>query len=169
MDNWKRGCWPPWWYHVQLGYVYRCLGKWRLHVLAIIECQPYTEIWSWDSDNISCRRRLWRTAGRQWSSGAVGPDGAIFCLPNYSKQQVLRIDPFQEFATKLKTDMEEHLEALASSSKHITSVKPFSSLQSQKMEKPKSFKSSTTAAFLPEYSMGRYRNWSIYCSHLVWE
>ena len=95
---------------------------------------------------------------RKWPNGAVASDGAVYCLPATTTDQVLRIDPCQEFATKLKTDMEEHLEALASSSKHITSVKPFSSLQSQKMEKPKSFKSSTTAAFLPEYSMGRYRN-----------
>jgi hypothetical protein len=46
-----------------------------------------------------------------WPNGAVASNGAIYCLP-HDARQVLRIDPCQEFATKLKADMEEHPEAL---------------------------------------------------------
>jgi hypothetical protein len=71
----------------------------------------------------------------KWPNGAVASDGAIYtyCLPVYMKY-VLRIDPYLEFATKMKADI----------SKETTSVKPSTSLQSQSMEKLKSFRSSTT-------------------------
>ena len=49
---------------------------------------------------------------RKWPNGAVASDGAVYCLPA-TTYQVLRIDPFQEeFATKLKADMEEHPKVL---------------------------------------------------------
>ena len=46
-----------------------------------------------------------------WFSGAVASDGAIYCLPPVAGK-VFRIDPFQEFAMKLKADMKEHPEVL---------------------------------------------------------
>ena len=47
----------------------------------------------------------------KWYSGAVASDGAIYVLP-FCTEQILRIDPFLEFVTKLKADMEEHPEVL---------------------------------------------------------
>jgi len=44
-------------------------------------------------------------------SGAVASTGAIYCIPNHA-DKVLRIDTFQEFATKLEADMKEHSEVL---------------------------------------------------------
>ena len=47
----------------------------------------------------------------EWTSGALAPDGAIYCMPD-SASQVLCIDPFKEFTTNLNDNMEQHPEEL---------------------------------------------------------
>ncbi len=40
----------------------------------------------------------------KWCSGAVGPNGAIYCIP-YNANQVLSIDPFKEFTMTFRANM----------------------------------------------------------------
>jgi hypothetical protein len=47
----------------------------------------------------------------KWFGEALGPGGAIYCLPS-SGAQVLVIDPFKEFAMELKVAIKEYPENL---------------------------------------------------------
>jgi hypothetical protein len=40
----------------------------------------------------------------KWSSGAVAPDGSIYCIP-FNSNQVLSIAPLREFAMSIRTNM----------------------------------------------------------------
>ena len=91
----------------------------------------------------------------KWYSGAVASDGAIYVLP-FCTQQILRIDPFLEFVTKLKADMEEHSEV------------PGFLFESAitKYRKAKVFQGRVHSYW---YSMGRQRHRSVHGDRLVRE
>jgi hypothetical protein len=44
---------------------------------------------------------------RQWLSGALAPDGVIYCMP-YAASHVLAIDPYREFTESLASEVNQH-------------------------------------------------------------
>ena len=68
----------------------------------------------------------------KWASGALAPDGNIYCIPE-SANQVLCIDPFKHFKANLKDNMEQHPEKLgflfemnsASETLHESAIRKF--------------------------------------------
>ena len=47
-----------------------------------------------------------------WNGGAIGLDGAIFCMPSSTATRVLVIDPFKEFVMNLEANLEQYPEEL---------------------------------------------------------
>ena len=97
----------------------------------------------------------------QWFSGAVASDWAIYYLPTYAGQ-VLRIDPFLEFAKLIWKSIRKYL---ASSSIQTTSANPLHAII--KYGKAKVFQ--VIDDIIPSSIMGRQRNPSVRGSRLAQE
>ena len=69
--------------------------------LYILRYDPYSNQISNVGDSLG-----WWTD--QWCSGALAPDGSIYCIPSRRLNHILCIDPLKEFSTTVKNDMEEN-------------------------------------------------------------
>ena len=91
----------------------RTSGKWWLHLFVIVFVSRHScrTVWpspKWVWSSFATVGDDLRSVSSKWSSGALAPDGRIYCI-TFNANQVLCIDPFKHFTTNLKDNMQQVL------------------------------------------------------------